>query len=140
MFASAAVTAAAEAEAEAAVMVVVERDAPVPQGEEMGSAGEGGVEGDGEARAAAQPGVGAEADGVVGIAGARDGATVDATSVGSMHGGSTDDVVEGGGSMSSERATRPATYDGEDVSPEAWAKVRVRCRVGTIAVSVLCLI
>lgn len=121
-------------------MVVVERDAPVPRGEELGSAGEGGVGGGGEARAAAQPGVGVEEDGAVGTAGERDGSAVDATAVGSIHSGSADDVVEGGGSMSSERATRPATYDGEDVSPEAWAKVRVRCGVGTIAVSVLCLI
>ena len=101
------------------------------------------MEGEGEARAAAQPGGGAEAGGVVGNAGERDVSPVDATAVSSSNGGGTDDVVEGGDSMLSVRAARPATYDGEDVSPEIWAKVRVRCGCGAGWVhccSVLCLI
>lgn len=111
-------------------MVVAERDAPVPRGGEMGPAREKGGEGEGEARAAAQPRGGTETDGVVSNEGERDGSADGATSV-----GVTDDVVEGGGSMFNERTARPATYDGEDVSPEAWAKVRVRCVFGTIAMA-----
>ena len=43
--------------------------------------------------------------------------------------------MEGGGSMFNERTARPATYDGEDVSPDAWAKVRVWFVFGTTAIA-----
>ncbi|CAN0153781.1 unnamed protein product [Laminaria digitata] len=114
--AAAAAAATAEVGEPVAVVAAAELEVAAPLGKETGPTGEGG-----QTRAAALlPGGGVETGGVVGNAGDP---AVDAAAVGSGNGDRTDDVIEGGDYVFSERAARPATYDGEDVSPEAWAKV-----------------
>lgn len=144
---------AAAAEAEAMVVAaeaVVEPKVPVTRGEETGPADErgvkmalareGGVEGEGEVPEVASSRGTAETSGVVGNARERDVAAVAAATVGAVaidrpNGDGPGDAMDGSGSVSTKRVKRAMTYDGVDVPPEAWAKVRVGSGVGTNAVA-----